>query len=364
MNLYKLFCSCLVGLSMTGSAADLHESKMVPPETIQVPEGLEVTAWATSPMLFNPTNMDVDYKGRMWVAEGRRYRLFRNNKWVPKTDRIAVMEDTNKDGKADKHWTFVEDEELIAPLGVAVIGNKVVVAQPPHLIVYTDVNNNAVFDKGTDKREVLLTGWGGKDHDHSLHSVTVGPNGQWYFNTGNAGNMDVKGTDGFNLIAGSFYHGGSKYAGKKSSDGFAYYGGVAVRMNPDGSGIRVIGHNFRNSYEQVITSLGDVFQNDNDDPPAARTSYLMEYANMGFAKDNGLISWGKARRFNFDMTGRQTVPEAEWGQDDPGAAPSGDVYGGGSPTGIAYYENGPMEKDWKGLLLSCEPARNVIFGYK
>ena len=185
MQILKIFL-CLCCLITAISAADMHDSKLVPTNLIKVPDGLEVTAWATSPMLYNPTNMDIDYKGRIWIAEGRRYRLFRKNKWVPKTDRIVVIEDTDKDGKADKHWTFVEDTELIAPLGVAVIGNKVIVAQPPHLIVYTDINNNAKFDKDTDKKEVLLTGWGGKDHDHSLHSVTVGPNGQWYFNTGNA----------------------------------------------------------------------------------------------------------------------------------------------------------------------------------
>ena len=232
MKLFKkLLCTCSLLLS-TAQAADLHDNKFVAPETIKVPEGLEVTVWATSPMLYNPTNMDIDHKGRVWVAEGRRYRLFKKNKWVPKADRIVVIEDTDKDGKADKHWTFVEDEELIAPLGVAVIGNKVLVAQPPYLYVYTDVNGNAKFDEGTDKKEILSTGWGGKDHDHSLHSVTVGPNGQYYFNTGNAGNPDVKDKDGFHLIAGSFYAGGANKCGKKSSDGFAYIGGLGSSYEP------------------------------------------------------------------------------------------------------------------------------------
>ena len=363
MKLFKkLLCTCSLLLS-TAQAADLHDNKFVAPETIKVPEGLEVTVWATSPMLYNPTNMDIDHKGRVWVAEGRRYRAWRKNPWIPDKDRIVVIEDTDKDGKADKHWVFVEDKELYSPLGVAVIGNKVLVAQPPHLYVYTDVNGNAKYDEGTDKKEILSTGWAGKDHDHSLHSVTVGPNGQYYFNTGNAGNPDVKDKDGFHLIAGSFYNGGAKLCGKKSSDGFAYIGGLAVRMNPDGSGMRVVGHNFRNSYEQTVTSLGDIFQNDNDDPPAARTGFLMEYANMGYAKEEGRASWGKTRRFNFDMTGKQSTPDAEWGVDDPGHTPPGDVYGGGSPTGIAFYENGPMEDKWKGLLVSCEPARNVVFGY-
>ena len=85
--------------------------------------------------------------------------------------------------------TFVQEPALIAPLGVSVIDNKVVVAQPPDLIVYTDVDRNLRFDPAVDKREVLLTGFQGINHDHSLHSVTVGPDGKWVFNSGNMGAM-------------------------------------------------------------------------------------------------------------------------------------------------------------------------------
>ena len=46
----------------------------VPLDLFQVPEGLEVTLWAASPLLRNPTNIDIDRDGRIWVAEGVRYR--------------------------------------------------------------------------------------------------------------------------------------------------------------------------------------------------------------------------------------------------------------------------------------------------
>ncbi|MBI2924747.1 MAG: hypothetical protein HYY24_03475 [Verrucomicrobia bacterium] len=39
-----------------------------------VPEGLKVTLWAESPLLFKPTNIDIDYRGRVWVAEGVNHR--------------------------------------------------------------------------------------------------------------------------------------------------------------------------------------------------------------------------------------------------------------------------------------------------
>ena len=133
--------------------------------------------------------------------------------------------------------------------------------------------------------------------------------------------------------------------------------GLRFRVNQDGTGMRPIGHNFRNSYEQSISSLGDVFQNDNDDPPASRTAWLMEYGNMGFTSKDGLRRWGS------DKMPGQTTQVAEWRQEDPGVVPAGDVYGGGSPTGIAFYENGIMEDRFGGYVISCEPARNVLFGY-
>ena len=359
-------------LSMLSGHGHAQPMPHVPADHFVVPEGFEVTLWATSPLFYNPTNMDVDAQGRVWVAEGRNYRMYRNEskgfKQVPEGDRIMVLTDSNGDGKADKSHVFVQDPELIAPLGVAVIDNQVVVSQPPNLLVYTDVNRDSVFDPKVDKKEALLTGFGGQDHDHSLHAVTTGPSGQWYFNAGNAGSHIVTDKDGWTLRVGSVYKGGAPSVtdegpnqggkpGLKSDDGHIYVGAVVMRINPDGTGLRVVGHNMRNSYEETVNSFGDVYQNDNDDPPACRTTWLMEYGNLGFASDDGARKWQTERRPG------QAAPIAEWRQEDPGTIPAGDVYGNGSPTGICFYENGALGDDYRGLLLSGEAARNVIFGY-
>ncbi len=338
----------------------------VPLELFNVPDGLEVTLWAETPTLRNPTNMDIDRDGRIWVAEGVRYRSHHARQ--PEGDRIVVLEDTDHDGKADKTSTFVQEVDLVAPLGIAVIDNKVVVSQPPDLIVYTDVNRNRVFEPGVDTREVLLTGFQGKNHDHSLHSVTVGPDGKWMFNQGNTGGMftDKSGKTFRSFGAyrdgpvGPFKnpHNQNELAGKPSDDGHTYVGGFTVRMNPDGTHAEIIGHNYRNSYEQSITSLGDVFQNDNDDPPACRVSWVMEYANFGFSSNDGQRSWQADRRPG------QSTPAAEWRQDDPGMTPVGDVYGGGSPTGNAFYENGALGAAWEGTFLAAEAGRNEVFSYQ
>ena len=342
------------------------QPEKVPLEIFQLPEGLEITRWALSPQLFNPTNIDIDHAGRIWVAEGVRYRKHFDRQ--PDGDRIVVLEDKDGNGTADSSHTFVQDPELIAPLGIAVFDNKVVVSQPPNLLVYTDVDRDLKFDPAIDTREVLLTGFSGINHDHSLHSVTAGPDGKWYFNSGNTGGMFTDKSGKTFISYGSyrpgvigpyrFPHDSAAYAGQASDDGHVYVGGFTVRMNPDGTNSEIIGHNYRNSYEQSVTSFGDVFQNDNDDPPACRVSWVMEYANFGFSSNDGQRAWKADRRPG------QDTQTAEWRQDDPGSTPAGDVYGGGSPTGNVFYENGALGDDWIGTFLACEPGRNVVFSYQ
>src|SRR5690606_27973458 len=102
-------------------------------------------------------------------------------------DRVVVLEDSDGDGRADKSSVFIQEPALLAPLGIAVLDNKIVVSNAPDLIVYTDVNRDGVYHAAVDKREILLSGFYGRNHDHSLHSVTFGPDGKWYFNHGNTG---------------------------------------------------------------------------------------------------------------------------------------------------------------------------------
>src|SRR5688572_28964601 len=339
----------------------------LPTNMFALPDDLEVTLWAKSPDFRNPSNMDIDAQGRVWITEAYNYR--RHIGKDPAGDRVMVLEDTDGDGKADKSHVFVQEPSLLAPLGIAVIDNKIIVSCAPDLIVYTDVDRDAKFDPRIDKREVLLTGFDGRNHDHSLHSVTAGPDGKWYFNHGNAGAMFTD-RSGRTFRNGSSYdptksgggvaiHGAHPpdYSGAKSDDGHVYVGGTAFRMNPDGTNVEPIGFNFRNSYEQAVTSYGDVFHNDNDDPPAARTSYLMEYGNAGFFSKDGKRTWQADRRPG------QITAVAEWRQQDPGSIPVGDVYGNGAPTGIVVHEGDELGAKWRGVLLSCETSRNVVFGY-
>ncbi len=357
-----LSIATLLPLSSPLLAQEPEPPTIVPSDLFVAPEGLEVKVWATTPRLRNPTNIDFDKDGRLWIAEGVNYRGQAGRQ--KEGDRIIILEDTDGDGRADKDSVFVQEPGLRAPLGIAVLDNKIVVSQPPDLLVYTDVNRDRVFDSNLDKREVLLSGFNGTQHDHSLHSVTVGPDGLWYWNQGNTGALFTdKSGQTFRIGSGYVHANGrqvvdpSTISGQKSDDGHVWVGGFGARMNPDGTHVEIIGHNYRNSFEQTVSSLGDIFQSDNDDPPACRITAVLEYGNAGFASRDGKRSWGADKRPG------QDVPTAEWRQEDPGTMPAGDVYGGGSPTGVGFYENGALDKKWNGLLLACEAGRNVVFGY-
>src|SRR6266404_1158266 len=147
-----------------------------------VGEGLEASLFAAEPMVRNPTDMDIDERGRVWITEGVNYRVWQ--KWgvlQPEGDRIVILEDSNGDGLADKETVFYQDPSINAALGVCVLGNKVIVSDSPNVFVLTDTDG----DGKADKRELLFTGIGGVDHDHGVHAFTFGPDGKLYFCMGN-----------------------------------------------------------------------------------------------------------------------------------------------------------------------------------
>ena len=149
--------------------------------------GLEATLWASEPMLSNPTNIDIDSRGRVWVTEGLNYRLTRggNQRFhrIEEADRIKILEDTDGDGKADKVTVFA-DRIFPVPMGIAVeehhdkdgkyTGCRVFVGNSPDLLVLEDTDG----DDKADKRYPLLTGFGGVDSDHGVHGMVLGPRRQ------------------------------------------------------------------------------------------------------------------------------------------------------------------------------------------
>ncbi len=135
-------------------------------------EGVEAQLFASEPVMSNPTNIDVDERGRVWVCEAHNYRpAITGNAAKKEGDRILILEDTNGDGKADKNTVFYQGSELEAPLGIWVMGHQAIVSQSPYVWLFTDDNS----DDKADRKEILLQGMGGNQHDHGTPSL-LAPN--------------------------------------------------------------------------------------------------------------------------------------------------------------------------------------------
>ncbi len=330
----------------------------------EIEAGLEVRLWADTPQLYNPTAIDVDARGRIWVAEAVNYRQWQGRNpglHHDAGDRIVILEDTDGDGVCDSSKVFVQEQELVAPLGICVAGKQVIVSCSPDLIVYTDTDG----DDKPDKREVLLTGFGGRDHDHGLHSFVQGPEGEWYGTVGNAGPHLVSDQRGWTLRSGSIYRGGGaeetdNHPRLESDDGRVYTGGLVLRVSPQGERLRVLAHNFRNNYEVALDSFGNLFQSDNDDDgnQACRTLWVMEGGNYGYFSADGSREWGADRRPG------QSTTVAHWHQEDPGVMPTSCIDGAGGPTGMCVYEGGLLPKADVGLVLGCDAGRNCVYAHR
>jgi putative membrane-bound dehydrogenase-like protein len=316
-------------------------------KAMKVPDGLEVSLFASEPMVVNPANMEIDSRGRVWITEGANYRVWQKwGKLRPEGDRIVILEDTDGDGAADKSKTFYQGNDVNTALGICVLGNKVIVSCSPNVFVFTDEDG----DDKPDKKEVLFTGIGGVDHDHGVHAFVFGPDGKLYFNQGDQG-KELKRPDGSTVI--------DRFGIAVRNDGKPYRKGLVFRCNMDGSDFQVLGHNFRNNYEVAVDSFGTLWQSDNDDDGnrGVRINYVMDYGNFGYTDEVTGAGWN-AKRTNME----KEVPDRHWHVNDPGVVPNLLQTGNGSPTGILFYE-GDLLSQFRNHMIHCDAGPRVVRAY-
>ena len=297
------------------------------PQGWRRPSGRRSRCWSI------PTNIDVDSRGRVWVAEGLNYRLSRggNRRFhrIEEADRIKILEDTDGDGKADKVTVFA-DRIFPVPMGIAVeehydkdgkyTGCRVFVGNSPDLLVLEDTDG----DDKADKRYPLLTGFGGIDSDHGVHGMVLGLDGKLYFTHGD-GCCSVQHDhserqQNFDVIDKSGRH--------VWTDQLAN----TLRVNRDGTQFEIICDRQRNNYETCLNSFGNIFTSDNDDDGnrGCRVIWAMDGGHYGYHTP------GSPRH---------------WGEEVPGNVPKLVGTGNGSPCGIMVYEGELLPAEYRGACL-------------
>ncbi len=366
------FRGCLATLAAVAAAScssgDSGAGRAV--ANLDLYDGLEATLFASEPVLSNPTNIDVDHRGRVWACDVVNYREHWRNNERPEGDRILILEDTDGDGAADVSKVYYQGHDVDAALGIAVLGNQVIVTAAPNVIVFTDQDGDDV----PDTKEYLFVNSGAPQNDHSTHSLSFGPDGRLYWNMGNAGRYVhdkdgrlVIGKSGNPILDRNFVQAlrdnqeadRPEFAAGLERLSSPYQGGMVFRCNLDGTGMEVLGNNFRNNYEVAVDSLGGVWQSDNDDDGsyACRLNYVLEGGNYGY-RDELTGARNPAAR-----TGRhEDVPQRHWHQNDPGVVPNLLVTGAGSPTGVTSYEGRLLPSVFWDQILAADAGPGVLRG--
>jgi mono/diheme cytochrome c family protein/glucose/arabinose dehydrogenase len=136
------------------------ESPVLAPEealkTFFMPPGYRVELVASEPLIHDPTAVDWDLQGRLWVVEmtGFVRDLVTPEPNLDPIGNVVVLEDTDGDGRMDKRTVFAD--KLILPRAVKVLDNGVLVGEPGTLWFMRDTNG----DLKADTREIITHSYG------------------------------------------------------------------------------------------------------------------------------------------------------------------------------------------------------------
>ena len=177
MNRTGRFWLILV-LAVTGAHGQEQKVPYLTPkqavEKMTLVDGFEVNLFAGEPDIGQPIAFCYDARGRIWVVENYNYRTRRSHT-KGRDNKLAILEDTNGDGRFDKKKYF--DKKLPFTSAIAVGHGGVWVGTPPHLLFIPDADGD---DKPDGEPKVLLEGWGIHDRHETLNSFIWGPDGWLY----------------------------------------------------------------------------------------------------------------------------------------------------------------------------------------
>jgi len=306
-------------------------------------DGFEVELWASEPDVNNPTSVDVDSRGRVWIAEGQNYRLWHNRhlKRAAGTDRIKIVEDADGDGRADRVTVFAENVFPV-PMGIAIeelydergdyTGCRLYVGNSPDVLVLEDTDG----DDRADRRFPLLTGFGGIDSDHGVHGMTLALDGRLYFTHGDGRYGDPrqyekKGDVIYDVVDRS----GRRIVHRQRGEG------TVLVVDLDGTHLEILATGFRNNYGACVDSWGHPFISDNDDDGrrGCRTAWVLPGGHYGY---------------------RTPVSSHHWAEDLPGIVPKLVGTGNGSPGGIVTCEGAWLGERYEHAVLQIDAVTRQV----
>ncbi len=171
-----LFASALVAAPLPSPLSPADAQK-----AFEVVPGLRVELVAAEPLVASPCAIAFDSKGRLFVAENRGYPIGPKEGEKP-AGVIALLEDTDGDGRMDKRTVFADG--LTFPNGVLPWSGGLIVTCAPDVLFLKDNDGDGV----ADERKVLLTGFATTGSTQlRVNAPTIGPDGLIYLAAGLSG---------------------------------------------------------------------------------------------------------------------------------------------------------------------------------
>jgi mono/diheme cytochrome c family protein/glucose/arabinose dehydrogenase len=129
--------------------------------------GFQIELVASEPVIESPVEIEFDEAGRMYVLEMRDFMPNVEGKGEDQRNgRVTLLEDTDRDGKMDKHTAFAE--RLLMPRAICVVRGGLLIAEPPTLWFFRDTD----ADGKADHKEVVSSDYGNQSNpEHNANGL-------------------------------------------------------------------------------------------------------------------------------------------------------------------------------------------------
>jgi quinoprotein glucose dehydrogenase len=272
--------------------AELPVSRVAGLEDVEFAPGVRANGWAAEPQLANPVAISFDHLGRLYVAETHRYgtstldvadfpdllerdlasrtgadhtRLLesalvaRIAKLGVESERVRVLEDTDRDGRADATHVvadgFSRASDGIAG-GILADGDQVWLTTSPALWKLSNTDAPAVPQEIVGGLGVHIG-----SPTHGAHGVIMGPDGMLYFAMGDRG---------------------SSIPRPSGADVSVPDSGAVFRCAPDGSKVEVVALGLSNPEDLAFDDIGNLFAVESGEGSPARFIQIMEGGDYGW----------------------------------------------------------------------------------
>ncbi len=311
---------------------------------MHVAPGFHVELAAAEPLVVDPVDLAFDAHGRLLVAEMIPYAEGNTSAFGSPRGRIAMLEDTDGDGRLDKRTVYAD--ELVWPTGVAPFDGGVFVAAAPDLWYFKDTDG----DGRADVRELVLTGFETSNPNAVPNSLRFGLDNRLHGMTSTAGGA---------LRAAKH----EKLSGTKSAPRQAR--GRDFSIHPRSGELRL--ESGGGQFGLAFDAWGRKFESSNSAPIE-----MVMYEDRYLARNPYLAApSARLRAWKHGMTVHPTSPPEPWRvvrtEMRIQGAFSGPVEGGGKPggyftaaCGLTFYLGDAWPEGCRGQALVCEGAGNLV----